>query len=73
MVKYNAGLILNHMRGTPDSWAKLGSAPDVMGTVVRKFSPPTVHRARLAGVDTARLVIDPGLGFGKAQGAEFRD
>src|SRR5262245_8703261 len=25
---HGAGLILNHMRGTPDSWAKLGPLPD---------------------------------------------
>jgi dihydropteroate synthase len=24
VVKYDAGLILNHMRGTPETWAKLG-------------------------------------------------
>ena len=35
-----------------------------MGTVVRDLTA-TVHRARLAGIDTARIVIDPGIGFGK--------
>ena len=25
----------------------------------------TVHRARLAGIDLARIVVDPGIGFGK--------
>ncbi len=27
----NAGLILNHMRGTPETWAKLPPLPDIMG------------------------------------------
>ena len=64
VMNHNAGLILNHMRGRPESWAKLAPLPDVMGTIVRDLGA-TVHRARLAGVDPARIVIDPGLGFGK--------
>src|ERR1700756_1831563 len=64
VMNHNAGLILNHMRGTPDSWAKLGPLPDVMGTIVRDLGA-TVHRARLAGIDAARIVVDPGIGFGK--------
>jgi len=64
VINHNTGLILNHMRGTPDSWAKLGPLPDVMGTIVRDLGA-TVHRARLAGVDATRIVVDPGIGFGK--------
>jgi dihydropteroate synthase len=64
VMNHNAGLILNHMRGSPDSWAKLGPLPDVMGTIVRDLGA-TVHRARLAGIDGARIVVDPGIGFGK--------
>ncbi|HTM49306.1 MAG TPA: dihydropteroate synthase [Bryobacteraceae bacterium] len=64
VMNHGVGLILNHMRGTPDTWARLGPLPDVMGTVVRDLGA-TVHRARLAGVDAARIVVDPGIGFGK--------
>jgi dihydropteroate synthase len=62
--KYDAGLILNHMRGRPETWAKLPPLPDVMGTVVRDLEA-TVNRARHSGLDRARLAIDPGIGFGK--------
>src|SRR5882762_7400812 len=48
VMNHGVGVILNHMRGTPDSWAKLGPLPDVMGTVVKDLAA-TVHRARLAG------------------------
>jgi dihydropteroate synthase len=61
---YNAGLILNHMRGTPETWAKLPPLPDVMGSVVRDLEA-TVSRARHTGIDRSRIVVDPGLGFGK--------
>lgn len=60
----NAGLILNHMRGTPETWAKMPPMPDPLGTVAQELNA-TISRARLAGVDRARIVIDPGLGFGK--------
>jgi dihydropteroate synthase len=62
--KGNAGLILNHMRGQPESWAKLSPMQDPLGTIVRELEA-TVNRARHAGVDRARIVVDPGLGFGK--------
>jgi dihydropteroate synthase len=60
----NAGLILNHMRGTPENWAKLPAMPDPVGTIARDLEA-TISRARMAGVEKGRIVIDPGLGFGK--------
>src|ERR1035441_8201521 len=33
--KYDAGLVLNHMRGRPETWAKLGPLPDVMAAITR--------------------------------------
>jgi dihydropteroate synthase len=64
VAQHDAGLILNHMRGTPDTWAKLPPLPDVMGSVVRDLEA-TVSRARRVGIERARMVIDPGMGFGK--------
>jgi len=64
VAQHNAGVILNHMRGTPETWAKLPPLPDVMGTILHDLDA-ALHRARIAGVDRARIVIDPGLGFGK--------
>jgi dihydropteroate synthase len=62
--QYDAGLILNHMRGRPETWAKLPPLPDVMGAIVRDLEA-TVSRARHSGIDRTRMVVDPGLGFGK--------
>jgi len=62
--QYDAGLVLNHMRGTPETWAKLPPLPDVMGTILHDLGA-TVHRAMRAGLDRSRIVVDPGLGFGK--------
>jgi dihydropteroate synthase len=61
---HDAGLILNHMRGDPESWAKLPPLKDVMGTLLTDLGA-CVHRAVRSGVERPRIVIDPGLGFGK--------
>src|SRR3569833_801409 len=60
----NAGMILNHMRGTPETWAKLPPLPDMMAVVARDLEA-TMNRARRAGVERNRIAVDPGLGFGK--------
>jgi dihydropteroate synthase len=60
----NAGLILNHMRGSPETWAKLPPLKNVIRTIVAELEA-SVHRAVRAGLDRRQLVIDPGLGFGK--------
>ena len=60
----DAGLVLVHLRGAPDTWARLAPLPDVMGAVARDLQA-ALGRARRAGIDRRRIVIDPGLGFGK--------
>lgn len=61
---HDAGLVLNHMRGRPETWAKLGPMQDPIATVARDLEA-AVSRVRGVGIDRSRLVIDPGLGFGK--------
>jgi dihydropteroate synthase len=61
---HNAGLILNHMRGRPEIWAKLGPMPDPMATIIRDLEA-AISRTRHVGIERARIVIDPGIGFGK--------
>jgi len=61
---HDAALVVNHMRGRPETWAKLGPLKDAMATIRRDLDA-SVSRARLVGIDKARIAIDPGLGFGK--------
>jgi dihydropteroate synthase len=61
---HDAGLVINHMRGSPETWAKLAPMPDPITTIARDLDA-AVSRARRTGIDKSRLVIDPGLGFGK--------
>lgn len=60
----NAGMVLNHMRGTPETWAKLPPLKDLIRTV-RSELDAAANRASLSGIDRKRIVVDPGLGFGK--------
>lgn len=62
--KWDAGLLINHMRGTPETWAKLPPLKDVMRTIYTELEA-AVHRAQRSGVLKQRIAIDPGIGFGK--------
>ncbi len=64
VVKYDAGLIVNHMRGTPETWAGLPPIKDLMRTIAIDLEA-SLNRARQSRVQKHQIVIDPGLGFGK--------
>jgi len=67
---HNAGLVVNHMRGRPETWAKLGPMTDPMATIYRDLDA-AASRARHVGIDRARIVADPGIGFGKRGAQDF--
>jgi dihydropteroate synthase len=62
--KWDAGLLINHMRGTPETWAKLPPLKDVMRTIHSELEA-SFHRAQHSGVLRQRIALDPGIGFGK--------
>lgn len=62
-----AGLILMHSRGDVSDIASLAHAEyptGVLGEVIAELGA-ALGRARVAGIQSERLVVDPGLGFGK--------
>lgn len=64
VAKYNAGLVIMHMRGTPDTMLLDPGYTDVAAEVGQFFSK-RVRRAREAGVKDEQIILDPGVGFGK--------
>ena len=58
------GLCLMHMQGEPRTMQAAPHYRDVVGEV-RAFLLERVAACRRAGIDTARLTVDPGFGFGK--------
>jgi dihydropteroate synthase len=64
VARHNAGFILQHMRGRPESWARLGGMADPAGVIAEELHA-ALGRAIRGGIDKQRLVVDPGLGMGK--------
>jgi dihydropteroate synthase len=69
--RHDAGLVLMHMRGTPETWAQLKPLPDVLAAIVQDLKA-SADRALRAGIERRRIVIDPGIGFGKRGDQNYR-
>jgi dihydropteroate synthase len=67
----DTGLILGHVRDTPDTWAKQRPLPDVVSVIMRDLQS-AMGRATGMGIDRRRIVIDPGLEQGKRGLQNFR-
>ncbi|HEV7589185.1 MAG TPA: dihydropteroate synthase [Longimicrobium sp.] len=59
-----AGLVLMHMRGTPETMQTLTDYRDVAEEVAAELEP-ALRRAAEAGIEAERIVVDPGIGFAK--------
>jgi dihydropteroate synthase len=66
------GVVLTHTRGRPEEWSKLPrlGAEDVV-RVVKFELRERLDAAIAAGVFAERIVLDPGLGFGKAYESNY--
>lgn len=62
-----AGLILGHLRGTPETMQRDPHFDDALDEVASELED-AANRARAAGIDDRRLAVDPGIGFGKRLG-----
>jgi len=56
-----------HMQGTPETMQTNPEYADV-GAEVRRFLQERVDRALAAGIKPDRIILDPGIGFGKGPG-----
>jgi len=59
-----AGLVVMHMRGTPQTMAGLTAYEDVLGEVEAALSAALGY-AESQGIPASRAVVDPGIGFAK--------
>jgi dihydropteroate synthase len=64
IARYQAALILMHMRGEPRTMQSLPPSPDILADI-DSWAIEAVARARSAGIDPGSMVLDPGIGFGK--------
>ncbi len=68
--RFRTGLVLMHLRGTPQTMQQGPFARSVWG-LIRNGLTRSVQRTLAAGLKRSQLVIDPGLGFGKSRRQNF--
>jgi dihydropteroate synthase len=62
--KYNAALVLMHMRGEPANMQSIDPSMDILRDI-DIWAQEAVARAQKSGVSSDKIVLDPGIGFGK--------
>ncbi|HTY64537.1 MAG TPA: dihydropteroate synthase [Acidobacteriota bacterium] len=62
--RHGAALVLMHMRGEPGNMQKIPPSADILADI-DAWALDAVARAQSAGVTRDRIVLDPGVGFGK--------
>ena len=68
--RHGLPIILMHMRGSPRTMQQEPFARDVMRDVTRGLLQAAA-RARRAGIAKSRIILDPGIGFGKSFDQNF--
>ena len=56
--------VLSHIQGTPATMQDSPSYDDLL-TEIQLYFQEKIHEAELAGMSRDRIILDPGLGFGK--------
>jgi dihydropteroate synthase len=69
--RFEAGMILMHMRGTPADMQRIPPSPDILQELER-WAHEAVARAQKCGVSSERIIVDPGIGFGKTAGQNLQ-
>lgn len=64
VAKSGAGLILMHMQGNPQTMQHAAQYTDVVEEV-RQFLKTRLDAAKESGIPPERILLDPGIGFGK--------
>jgi dihydropteroate synthase len=59
-----------HMRGKPWNMQQIPSSPDILAELER-WAQEAVARAHECGVSSEKIVLDPGIGFGKTVDQNF--
>ena len=67
---HRAALILMHLHGEPRTMQKLPAVKKII-PAIRAGLAVSIRRAQRAGVGKRRIVIDPGIGFGKTVEQNF--
>lgn len=64
VAKAGVPVVLMHMQGTPKTMQKAPTYHDLIPDIT-KFLAEAIAYAERCGIDRAKIIIDPGIGFGK--------
>ena len=65
VARSGAAVVLMHMKGTPLTMQDAPAYDDIMGEIAA-FLDDRIRVAEAAGIPRGRVVVDPGIGFGKS-------
>jgi dihydropteroate synthase len=63
-LKYKAAVVIMHMQGRPRTMQRNPQYKSLIGEIIY-FLEERIRRARDAGIGEEKIIIDPGIGFGK--------
>ena len=61
---YKAGLVIMHMKGSPRTMQKNPQYVSLLDEIT-EFLQKAINRAQESGIKKEKIIIDPGIGFGK--------
>ncbi len=64
IAKSKARVIIMHMKGTPRNMQKNPQYESLMDEII-EYLAAAIKRAQDSGIDKKRIIVDPGIGFGK--------
>ncbi len=64
VAKYGAGVVLMHIKGAPETMQENPHYEDLIGEIYG-YLDSSIHIAVRAGIDEEKIIVDPGIGFGK--------
>lgn len=71
LIKYNAAVVVMHMKGDPQTMQKNCDYNDVVADVISELRHSSQQLVQ-SGVDSERIIVDPGIGFGKTVEANYQ-
>ena len=64
VARHRAPVILMHMKGTPETMQARPEYDDVIAEVI-SYLAGSIEEAKAAGIPEEKIIVDPGIGFGK--------
>jgi dihydropteroate synthase len=64
VAKYDLPVVIMHIKGTPETMQDDPQYGDLIEEIIASLSE-SIDIARRAGVDEKKIIVDPGIGFGK--------